>query len=91
MIMWPAVKAMVHSVYDQRDAASVQAQFVRLIESVDEKLSDVAEHLAGAVLAEQADECTEGRRSHGLDVLAAAASPSSPPPTPGSESKPCPP
>ena len=25
--MWPAVKAMLHSVYDQPDAASVQAQF----------------------------------------------------------------
>ena len=25
--MWPAVKAMLHSVYDQPDAASVNAQF----------------------------------------------------------------
>jgi len=46
--MWPAVKAMLHSVYDQPDAASVHAQFDRLIEYVSEKLPDVAEHLAGA-------------------------------------------
>ncbi|NYF97438.1 IS256 family transposase [Janibacter cremeus] len=46
--MWPAVKAMLHSVYDQPDAPSVQAQFDRLIEYVDEKLPQVAEHLAGA-------------------------------------------
>ncbi|QGH70779.1 IS256 family transposase [Pseudactinotalea sp. HY158] len=46
--MWPAVKAMLHSVYDQPDAPSVQAQFDRLIEYVDEKLPDAAEHLTGA-------------------------------------------
>src|SRR5699024_9849230 len=28
--MWPAVKAMLHSVYDQPDTASVNAQFERL-------------------------------------------------------------
>ena len=33
--MWPAVKAMLHSVYDQPDAASVQAQFDRLLDYVD--------------------------------------------------------
>ncbi len=46
--MWPAVKAMLHSVYDQPDAPAVQAQFDRLIDYVDDKLPGVAEHLAGA-------------------------------------------
>jgi putative transposase len=46
--MWPAVKAMLHSVYDQPDAAAVHAQFDRLIDYVTEKLPDVADHLAGA-------------------------------------------
>ncbi len=43
--MWPAVKAMLHSVYDQPDAAAVAAQFDRLMDYVTEKLPDVAEHL----------------------------------------------
>ena len=46
--MWPAVKAMLHSVYDQPDAAAVHAQFDRLIDYVSDKLPAVAEHLAGA-------------------------------------------
>ena len=46
--MWPAVKAMLHSVYDQPDAASVHAQFDRLLDYVAEKLPAVAEHLDGA-------------------------------------------
>ena len=46
--MWPAVKAMLHSVYDQPDAASVDAQFDRLLDYVNEKLPAVAEHLDGA-------------------------------------------
>jgi len=46
--MWPAVKAMLHSVYDQPDAAAVAAQFDRLIDYVTEKLPAVAEHLAAA-------------------------------------------
>jgi putative transposase len=46
--MWPAVKAMLHSVYDQPDAPAVHAQFDRLIDYVEEKLPAVAEHLAGA-------------------------------------------
>ncbi|MDO1486973.1 transposase IS1164 [Rhodococcus rhodochrous] len=46
--MWPAVKAMLHSVYDQPDAASVHAQFGRLLAYVDDKLPAVAEHLGQA-------------------------------------------
>ena len=46
--MWPAVKAMLHSVYDQPDAAAVHAQFDRLLDYVTEKLPAVAEHLDAA-------------------------------------------
>jgi transposase-like protein len=46
--MWPAVKAMLHSVYDQPDAAAVNAQFDRLTEYTEEKLPAVADHLADA-------------------------------------------
>ncbi len=46
--MWPAVKAMLHSVYDQPDAPAVHAQFDRLIEYVSSKLPAVAEHLTAA-------------------------------------------
>jgi len=46
--MWPAVKAMLHSVYDQPDATAVNAQFERLLDYVSEKLPDVAEHLDAA-------------------------------------------
>ncbi|WP_187345624.1 IS256 family transposase [Serinicoccus sp. CNJ-927] len=46
--MWPAVKAMLHSVYDQPDAPAVHAQFDRLIDYVTDKLPAVADHLAGA-------------------------------------------
>jgi putative transposase len=46
--MWPAVKAMLHSVYDQPDAAAVNAQFDRLLDYVAEKLPAVAEHLEAA-------------------------------------------
>jgi len=43
--IWPAVKAMLHSVYDQPDAPAVHAQFDRLLDYVQGKLPDVHEHL----------------------------------------------
>ena len=46
--MWPAVKAMLHSVYDQPDADAVQAQFDRLLDYVDGKLPEVFGHLDAA-------------------------------------------
>ena len=46
--MWPAVKAMLHSVYDQPDAGSVHAQFDRLLDYVDGKLPAAHEHLDSA-------------------------------------------
>jgi len=45
---WPAVKAMLHSVYDQPTAKDVHAQFDKLLDAVADKLPDVAEHLDGA-------------------------------------------
>ncbi len=46
--MWPAVKAMLHSVYDQPDAKSVRAQFDRLLDYVEDKLPDAFNHLDAA-------------------------------------------
>jgi putative transposase len=46
--MWPAVKAMLHSVYDQPDRPSVHAQFDRLLDYVDGKLPEVHDHLDAA-------------------------------------------
>ena len=43
--IWPAVKAMLQSVYDQPDAPAVVAQFDRLMDYVDGKLPDVFAHL----------------------------------------------
>jgi putative transposase len=42
---WPWVKTLLHSVYDQPDAASVHAQYDRLVDAIAEKLPKVAEHL----------------------------------------------
>ena len=42
---WAWVKALLHSVYDQADAASVHAQFDRVADALAEKLPRVAEHL----------------------------------------------
>lgn len=42
--LWPAVKAMLHLVYDQPGAAAVNAQFDRLLDYVCDKLHAVAEH-----------------------------------------------
>ncbi|MDN5746464.1 MAG: IS256 family transposase [Nocardioidaceae bacterium] len=46
--MWPAVKAMLHSVYDQPDKDAVHAQFDRLLDYVEDKLPEVHEHLDAA-------------------------------------------
>ncbi|HEY0949694.1 IS256 family transposase [Nocardioides sp.] len=45
---WPAVKAMLHSVYDQPDADSVHAQFDKLLDHVTDPLPAVAAHLDAA-------------------------------------------
>ena len=45
---WPAVKAMLHSVYDQPTAKDVAAQFDKLLDAVTDKLPAVAEHLDAA-------------------------------------------
>ncbi|MGI8946862.1 MAG: IS256 family transposase [Ornithinimicrobium sp.] len=45
---WPWVKALLHSVYDQPDAAAVQAQFERVLDTLEHKLPAVAQHLEGA-------------------------------------------
>jgi len=46
--MWQPVKAMLHSVYDQIDAESVNAQFDRLLDAVADKLPGVHDHLDAA-------------------------------------------
>ena len=46
--MWPAVKAMLHSVYDQPTAEAVNAQFDRLLEYTEGRLPEVADHLGDA-------------------------------------------
>src|SRR6059058_593573 len=45
---WPWVKTLLHAVYDQPDAASVHAQFDRMLAAVAGKLPAVAEHLDDA-------------------------------------------
>jgi putative transposase len=42
------VRALLHSVYDQPDAASVHAQFGRVLDALADKLPQVAAHLDGA-------------------------------------------
>lgn len=46
--MWPAVKAMLHSVYDQPDQAAVHAQFDRLLDYVADHLPATCDHLDDA-------------------------------------------
>lgn len=45
---WPALKTMLHSVYDQPDADSVHAQFDKLLDHVADLLPAVAAHLDDA-------------------------------------------
>ena len=45
---WPAVKAALHSVYDQPTATDVHAQYDKLLDLVEHKLPDVHEHLDAA-------------------------------------------
>jgi transposase-like protein len=45
---WGWVRALLHPVYDQPDAASVHAQFTRVLDALAEKLPQVAAHLDAA-------------------------------------------
>ena len=45
---WPWVKALLHSIYDQPDAAAVHAQFDRVVDALTDKLPAVADHLEDA-------------------------------------------
>lgn len=45
---WPAVKALLHSVYDQPDAASVHAQFDKALDQLTTRLPAAAAHLDAA-------------------------------------------
>jgi putative transposase len=45
---WGWVKALLHSIYDQPDAAAVHAQFDRVVDALEGKLPAVAEHLETA-------------------------------------------
>ncbi|MGG5754224.1 IS256 family transposase, partial [Zafaria sp. Z1313] len=45
---WPWVKTLLHSVYDQPDAAGVHAQFDRVLDALAEKLPKTADHLEAA-------------------------------------------
>jgi transposase-like protein len=42
---WPWAKALLHSVYDQPDAASVHAQFDRMVATLAEQLPEIADYL----------------------------------------------
>src|SRR5215217_3660795 len=45
---WTWVRALLHSVYEQPDAASVHAQFDHVLAALTDKLPKVAEHLEAA-------------------------------------------
>ncbi len=45
---WPWVKTLLHSVYDQPDAGSVHAQFDRVLDALEHKLSKCFTHLEAA-------------------------------------------
>ena len=45
---WPAVKAMLHPVYDQPDKDTVRAQFDKMLDQLTGPLPDVAAHLDAA-------------------------------------------
>ena len=45
---WGGVKALLHSVYDQPDADAVNAQYDKMLDTLADKLPDVADHLDGA-------------------------------------------
>jgi len=45
---WGWVKALLHSIYDQPDAEAVHAQFDRVVDALEGKLPQVAEHLEAA-------------------------------------------
>ena len=45
---WPAVKALLHSVYDQPDAKAVQAQYDKMLDTLTGKLPAVVAHLDAA-------------------------------------------
>ena len=42
---WPAVKALLHSVYDQPDTKAVHAQYDKMLDTLTGKLPDVVDHL----------------------------------------------
>jgi putative transposase len=67
--MWPAVKAMLHSVYDQPDRPAVHAQFDRLLDYVDGTLPEVHDHLDTA----RSDILNRPRFSDGRVLPTAAA------------------
>ena len=45
---WPAVKALLHSVYDQPDATAVHAQYDKMLDTLTGKLPAVVAHLDAA-------------------------------------------
>ncbi|WP_024795370.1 IS256 family transposase [Tomitella biformata] len=45
---WPAVKALLHSVYTQPDAEAVRAQYQHMVETLDKHLPAASEHLEAA-------------------------------------------